>query len=847
MLPFVLRYPWPLLLFLIPFLICPADAQTASDTSAVSAAADTSEGGGIDTLVVYSASDSVVYSIRTRVMNLYGKTQTDYGTLGLKAERVAVNWDNSTLISNGVPDTAKTDSVIGRPIMKDAGEEYNGETIRYNFRTKKGKVKVGETEIEKGYFNGSDIKKFEADVLYISDGRYTTCDEDHPHFYFASPKMKLLVKDKVVAEPVFFYVADVPLFALPFAVFPAHGGRSSGIITPAYGEDSRRGKYLSHLGYYFAISDYVDLATMVDLYTRGGWLNQSTFRYHLRDNFSGALNTRFTNIFEGEEGDPQGTTQKDYYLNWSHNQQIDPTSRADANFTFASGSFFRNYSQNLTDILRQNILSNGSYSKSFANGQRSLSVSVSRDQSLTTNDVREVLPAVSFSQGTFFPFRSSKKTRGLSTSTEGLGFFDMLGLSYSASFNNARQKITTTLQDSIKVFSNNTSHFEKVKDFTQSNQQSLNQGFGLSISPKLGNFTVSPSFSFSDSRSWLETETPIRNPADSTLAFRTDESKSTAGRLNTGVGISTRFYGVATPRLLGVTALRHTVNPTVSFNYSKQVYGERIPKYSLSGAFNVSNNYEAKYQKADSAQEEKLQLFNWGGAVSYDFARDSLNFSDVSLNFRTELGRLLNISGGANYNLYKYDPLAGQRVNKLLFDEEGKLGDLTSFSLSLSTSFRGEKKKSGTPPTTPADVEEEQQRVSSSVLPQPGQRKIYQSIYDKEEADFSIPWNISLSYSFGQSQPIPGVINRQSSANMNLSFNLTDKWQISTGASYDFVTKKHFIPSVDVTRDLHCWTMSFSWYPMGIREGYRFELKVKAPQLQDIKVTRQSANRASYY
>ena len=124
--------------------------------------------------------------------------------------------------------------------------------------------------------------------------------------------------------------------------------------------------------------------------------------------------------------------------------------------------------------------------------------------------------------------------------------------------------------------------------------------------------------------------------------------------------------------------------------------------------------------------------------------------------------------------------------------------------------------------------------------------KMYYSIYDREDADFSIPWNISINYNFSQQQPNPKTYFRSSSINATLSFNLTEKWQIATSGSYNFVSKEHFIPSVSVTRDLHCWQMSFTWFPSGTLEGYRFELKVKAPQLQDIKVTKQNSSRGYY-
>ena len=174
-------------------------------------------------------------------MNLYGNSETQYQTLDLKAERINVNWDSGTLTAHGVADTSKKDSVIGKPIMKDGGEEYHGDKIGYNFRTRKGKIDIGTTHMENGYYVGQQIKKVEAEELFVADGRFTSCDSADPHYYFASPKMKVYVHDKIVAEPVYFYVADVPLLALPFGVFPSHNGRASGLIMPAYGNDDTYG------------------------------------------------------------------------------------------------------------------------------------------------------------------------------------------------------------------------------------------------------------------------------------------------------------------------------------------------------------------------------------------------------------------------------------------------------------------------------------------------------------------------------------------------------------------------------------------------------------------------------
>jgi hypothetical protein len=845
---------YSLLLSLILLVVVSAHAQTGSvDTTkaqiSVQDSMKRSTGTAIDTLVNYSAKDSIVYSLRTRYMNMYGKSDLQYQTIGLKAERVNVNWDDATLIALGVPDTAKADSVIGKPIMRDGGEVYQGDQVKYNFRTRKGKIAIGTTQMDNGFYVGDQIKKVDPDVLCISDGIYTTCNLKDPHFYFATPEMKVFVRDKVVAEPIYLFIADVPLFALPFGVFPAHSGRSSGLIAPGYGNDNRYGWYLSHIGYYWAASDYWDLATTFDLYSRGRWQNQTNIRYALRYNFGGSITARITSTPLGEPSDPGYNKSRDYFVNVTHGQNISPSSNLSINFTFMNSNYFKNNSFSLSEILQQNILSNATYSKSWESSNRWLSINVSRDQNLITDETNEVLPSVSFSQGTIFPFRKQTKSRGLSSAPESdLSFVELLGFNYNAGFSSTSTKVASS---ATAKQSSTSDSMSVIKDFRRTTTQSLNQGLSFSISPKLGYFTVSPSLSFSDSRSWVQTESPIRNPDDSLFAYQTDRGKDVKGTISAGINTSTRFFGLLQPNVFGITAIRHAVTPSFNLSYNKQMYGDNLQKYTMLGSFSVGNNFEMKYQKGDSANtEDKIQLLNLNGNFNYNFVADSLRFSEIGLSYRTDIGQLLSIGGSANYNLYVYDPAAnngrGGRVNKFLLSEKGKFGDLTAISLSLSTSFKGDKKSSPSDAGIPDNVRQEQAAVSGEGSMQPIQRRLMTSIYDREDADFSIPWNVTLSYNFSQSQPNPESYTRSSTVNASLSFNLTEKWQIATSGSYDFVRKEHFIPSVSVTRDLHCWTMAFSWFPMGTLEGYRFELKVKAPQLQDLKLTKQSSNRGNY-
>ncbi len=806
-------------------LAVPTDSlNVQQDTTAAS--------GGIDSVVTYSCADSIVYDPSTRTMSMFAKSDIKHQQMQLNAEHIDVNWTSSTLTARGIPDSSDTTKkhYAGTPVMKDGGEEYRGYELSYNFKSKRGKINAGDTEVDQGYYHGEEIKKIGQDVLFVEDGRYTTCDSPEPHYYFFSPKMKITMQENIVAEPVFLNIADVPVFALPFAVFPNKSGRRSGIIAPAYGEDASRGKFLRHLGYYLALNDYMDLAFRGDLYSKGGWSLYSDYRYSLRYYFSGSISGEYKRLHTGETSDPGRTEDESYRLSLLHSQQFDPTMRLNVNFTFASNNSFRN-TIDLRQALDQSINSNATLSKSWEGTPNSMTLNISRRQNLVDGSIDETLPAISFNHSQSYPFRRSK-----SGGSDDDAWYEMIGMSYGASATNTRSKINRGI-DSIKVTMGGKDTLQRVEEFERDKAQTLNQNIGISIAPKLGRFTIVPSMSYTDQRSFASNNIPARNPGDSSLILINQQRANRAGFFSTGISASTKFYGMFQPNILGISAFRHTVTPNLSFTYSKQIIGDVLPPKSMSMGLSIGNLFEMKTTSSEEGKEgDKIQLLNLNGDIAYDFAADSLNFSDIGLAYRTNIGRSLDISGNASFDLYKLEqtgPNQFQRVNKFLLKEEGRLARLTNFSINVSTSLSGEKKKSenGTQQT---DTTQQQER-----------RGGYYGVYQEEEPDFSIPWRLQLSLDFSENKVEP-YRSRSSNIRGNFEFNLTENWKFSMGGGYDLINKEVVVPDIHITRDLHCWVMDFSWVPLGNYSHYQLEIRVKAPQLQDIKVTKQGSGRGIY-
>ncbi|MCI5058241.1 MAG: hypothetical protein MRY83_19175, partial [Flavobacteriales bacterium] len=237
--------------------------------------------GSLEAKVEYQATDSIVFDVDKQIMYLYGQANVDYDGMTLKAFFIEFDMDNNTLFAKGIIDS--TDKYMEKPSFKNESQEFFSDSMRYNFKTKKGKIYQAKTQQDDGYVHGEQIKKINEDIFFIKDGKYTTCDHDTPHFYIDAQKLKVIKNDKIVTGPAVLKIAEVPTpLALPFGLFPNKKGKSSGIIVPAPGESITQGFFLKDGGYYFSINDYYDLKLQGDIYSRGSWLARASSNYKKR-------------------------------------------------------------------------------------------------------------------------------------------------------------------------------------------------------------------------------------------------------------------------------------------------------------------------------------------------------------------------------------------------------------------------------------------------------------------------------------------------------------------------------------------------------------------------------------
>ncbi len=803
----------------------------------------------INDVVYSSASDSLMFNIPNKRMKIFGKGEIKYKETTLTGGMINVNFETSDLEAEGIIDSADTNAVNGlaqTPVLKEGDENYEGTKLRYNFKTKKGFISAAKNKKEDSRYEGKNVNKVDKNTFFIEDGMYTTCTSDTPHTHFTAAEMKVIQKDKIFAKWIFMYIGGVPIpIPIPFAVFPDEKGRRSGLIAPNYGYQNQKGQYFKNFGYFFAISDYLDLTLNADYYMRGGYGLRSRVRYADRYNFNGNLNAGYSKILIGENEDPDKQRSSDWNISLSHNQTFTPTLNLSANLNFQSSTYLSNNSTSYDDLLRQNVTSNATLSKRWEESGNSININYSRTQNLKSGDIREILPNLTFNKSQSYPFKSETST------PSNQEWYEYIGMNYSGQFRNDRNKIGNEL---------------KIRGGIQHN-------LGFSASPKLGYFNITPNLSYVEK--WYNKKTnyvveTTQNISNSTSFLKTYNQtnaidtvdKHEINMLRTfrfSLGTSTKLYGMFQPQMLGIDAFRHTLIPSISYNYTPDFSDEKwgyyesysksdgtVVKYdpyanevfggvsrgeSQSISFSLGNVFEMKTMKdpTDTTSEaKKITLLNFDVTTGYNFAADSNNLSDLSLSYRTNIGSMLNFSGSSRYTFYDFAD--NTRLNQYLAENGKGLLRITNLQFAVSANISGDKlsgeKRTG------KEANDNNQEYSSF------KRKDRMELYDEQEADFSIPWNLSLNYSYNFSKPTAAKGEINSNLGINLGFNLTKNWKFGVMGNYDFQEDKIAAPRITVYRDLECWEMNFSWNPIGNYTGYRFEIRMKAPELRDVKVTK---------
>ncbi len=729
--------------------------------------------------VEYEA-DMIEYFAQTENIFLEGNAGLTYQNRNLSADRIDFNSRLNVL------------EAIGNPVMEEDDQKMYGEDMGYHMDHESGVVVEGSTKYGDGYYLGEHIFKVGKDVLKVYNSVYTTCDLKHPHYSLRSNKMKVYLKDKIISGPITLYVGEIPVFYLPFMANSLRKDRHSGFLRPNFdiGIDSREGRFIRGLGYYWATNDYTDFLLTADFNERQSLRLHLTNIYKIRYLLNGSVHLNFYR-------DLRDYTNE-WTLNSTHNQDIGKTAKFSSNLKFVSSDQAQSaidQAEDITRIVDRRIYSTARFNKRW--GGTSLNLSARRDQKLNvdpnapaTTRISSTLPNISLN-------------------------FPRTSLWFGEKHDEGERGIWERMLGSV-VFSPNISAVRNTEESLARYKETISANSSASFSQqhRIGFVDFNPGVRMN----WKYFKV-LEDDIDTLYADAVPGGKDTRYDNEFSMALSssfgTKLYGTFYPVIGPLSGIRHTINPTVGYSYTPKLTEKQTERQNVT--YSIRNSFDLKLRKGDE-EIKKNNALTWSINGSYNPKADpNRRFSSISSNVTTQLANFMNFRMS-----HTYDPYEKKIVSQTIS---------TGLTISLSGDF-----------TYPAEwklQEAERIRAADDLTP-------------SAEADPTRPgsgqsWSLNMGYDIVQT----GVgDNRRIDSNVNLSakIDVTNNWKLSYSAYYNVETREFREQKYSIERDLHCWRASFIHRRFGNEWSYYFQIAVKAhPDIMYERGTRALRTLSSYF
>ncbi|MEX0929086.1 MAG: putative LPS assembly protein LptD [Balneolales bacterium] len=821
------------------------------------------EGEDASESITFSASDSLIFTFNPqREARLFGDARVEHTEGELTAGQITLNLDLNLM-------SAQTDSegdTLAEPVLTRDTDRIRSRRIQYNYATDKGKFDVARVSIEQGNLIGTQVKRTAPHVVFVEDGIYSTCELDHPHFYIRAKKMKMVDEDEIFFTNARLFILDIPYpMVFPFGFLPSLDIEQvrSGLLEPSfsYQEQQRRGMGIQNLGWFQYFNDYLTGRISFDLFTSGTIYANSRLDYALTQNYNGSVTLGYSRDQGMESTDPDFTTNIQKSLQLNHSQTLSPFARLSANINLRTADYHRRNSYDIEDRAEVSTTSRISYNYNHPENLYTFSASANQNRNFQTDVTSLTGPNLDFSLRRFTPFQRT----GPATETR---WYESFNIRYQSqlrsrfNYNPVNDEIDASFLDALFNPSLHREATGNLRHYDYGLQQNIDAGSSL-LSSQYINLSTSLSY-----REYWYPHTIRRefNPETGTDERRLERGFASARNFNTSASLSTTIYGISNMRISNLHGFRHTVRPSFSFTYSPD-FGEdfwgtfrdvqvneagntqRYPIYegSLIGGpsagkqqslgFSVSNTFETKQVKRDTTGEVRENILriieNLNASVSYNFAADQYNLSDLNVSARTSLFPNVNLNTSARFSFYDRDE-AGRRVDRYLWKETNNVALMTNFNVQASTNFSAGTGGSG-------------MRIGPGEGRQPNYPRHYdpydQSLFHPIDDQFNenpvsplnVPWSVDIRFSYRWQRTSTNEIQPRAEINAsNLRVRVTPEWQLSTSLGYDFIQKELTPSRFSITRNLHCWDLSFEWSPFGDFQFYMFRLTVRDSHIQSL-------------
>ena len=818
--------------------------------------------GILSDIVNYSATDYTLINQKTKQIHLYNEAQIQYENMDIQSGVIIIDYGKDLIYAGRLKDSLGIYSQA--PVFKQGMDIVRPDSIVFNIKTKKALIWNSKTEQQGGRIISELSKKENDSVYFVKRAKFTTSEnEENPEYYFLLRKAKVVPGKKVVTGLTNMFIADVPTpIGLPFAFFPLTSKRTSGVIFPSFGQQNDRGYFVQNGGYYFAMSDYADLAVLGDYYTNGSYGLRIESNYAVRYKFRGSLSFRYENLINSERGFPDYSKSIIYNLRWNQSQDAksNPNSRFSASVNLGSSTYYQESINQLnnSNFLNNTLASSISYSKAFrGEPQVNLSITATHSQNTNTKTINMTLPTFQGSVDRIFPL--APKTGSKKGAIQNINF------QYNIRGEN-RIQTTDSLFFKPKMFENAktgvqhtlpiSTNFKLFKYLSVSANTNINHTWAFKTVKKNYDQNIG------------EVTTNVFNNFDTYTTYNFSSS------------VGTTIYGLFD---LGeekkIQAIRHVMRPSLSYNiapafdqyydtyeivsadgltndqveysrFEESLFGTPSNRFSSSIGISMTNNFEAKIRDRDSLSTDPKKIFllnSLNFSSNYNLAADSLKWSPVRINGGTQiLDNKMNINFGATLDPYALNN-SNQKINVFNVNNGGSLFRVTSANLAMGYNLSSDSFQNS------EDDSAEQESVRSGgraddLFGKPqdfADNRLNSTKKDNENPitndlyKYKLPWSLRIAYALNYNNSRRQ--NEISSHSLMFSgdIELSPRWSLGFSSGYDFKNSGVTYTQLRFERDLESWRMNFSWIPFSNRKSWNFFIGIRSSILSDIKYDKQ--------
>lgn len=793
----------------------------------------------------YGARDSIYLDVENNKIYLFGEAYLDFMETKMNAGFIEVDLDKNEVFASYVLD--KDSNRIENPVFESEGEKIDAAKIRYNFDSQKGFIEEVKIKQDELYLYMGVAKRQKNAEVHFKKGRFTTCELEEPHYHFHLSKAIMIPEKRIVTGPMNLWVKGVPTpFGLPFSVIPQSKSRTHGLLFPQIVPSSVYGFGVRDLGYYFPISNTLNTNVYLTLLSRGSWgLKQETNYLKLYRN-SGRLSTDFQQL---NDGFPNNNRSNKISILWSHKK--DP--KSNPFWTFSSNVNFisDNNTQNSLDPINTQYFNNQLNSdiniqRRFPGKPVTMGLKVSLRQNTSNSSIALNSPIFTTNVTRFSPLKKWIKGK-----EEWKQFFSRIAVSY-----NLESQNRATFADSLL----NRDYLHLISDeFINGVQQRATLQTTASFFKNTLKFT--PSINYSNNINFQQISKSYDTLIES--GIRTDQIN------RVGMTQSISFNGSATSvlysyyKFIGKSKplLRHIMTPnvgvsfipnlnklssldtgfvninTISYspfeNSNISVYNSGSTRDQALINFGLNNSFELKRasDKDTITGFKKTRIIDALSVNgSYDLLKDSMNLSNLSLNLRISPLPMVNIVSSSSFSPYNWDKETGASLSTYSIIENGTLGRFLTSNLTTTLTFTSKESK------------EKINELNDKVGENWNADYNYFLLYPERIVNFEIPWKFNLSHVYSitanRNKTISNPENFRQvqtiSANGDVSF--TKRWKIIGSVNYDVETVKVTYTTLTLSRDMHCWALSFNWIPIGGNKSFLFSLRSTSNMFKDAKL-----------